>query len=272
MLIVSSPDGAARMARKYGDAAGYDRYMGGWSAVLSPPFLDFAAPGEPIDALDIGCGTGNLLAAIRERHPAALLTGIDPSESLLARARSRLELTGVEMVVGGVEVLPFADGRFAQTLSMLVLQEFTDRPRALAEMRRVTRAGGVVAACQWDFARMPVIDTLMTAITAVDEEAGMRVNRTSPPVFVDEGELDHWWKVAGFHEVVASRISVRRRFDSFDKLWQPLLAGSTPSTLTLASMTETDRAAVRTIMDDTLAPVSGPIDITAEALVVRGRA
>jgi SAM-dependent methyltransferase len=260
------------MAGKYGDAAGYDRYMGGWSAALSPSFLDFAEVADPVDALDIGCGTGNLLAAIRARYPQAALTGVDPSETLLARARERRDLAGVTLAAGGVEALPFADRRFAQTLSMLVLQEFTDRPRALAEMKRVTRAGGVVAACQWDFARMPVIDTLMTAITAVDEEAGMRVHRTSPPVFVDEAELDHWWQIAGFRSVVASRVGVTRRFGSFEELWQPLLAGSTPSTLTLASMAEPDREAVRAIMEDTLAPASGPIDITAEALVVRGRA
>lgn len=260
------------MSAKYGDATGYDRYMGGWSAALSPRFIAFAGVMEPVEALDVGCGTGNLLVALRAKFPAARLTGIDPSEALLSRARERPELAGVSLETDGVEVLPFADGRFTHTLSMLVLQEFVDRPRALAEMRRVTRTGGLVAACQWDFARMPVIDTLMAAIAAVDGEASERIHRMSPRVFEDEAELEACWVAAGLHDVAASRIAVSRRFESFDVLWQSLFGGSTPSTLTLASFSTPQQHDVYERMRSALAPAGDPVDITAEALVVKGTA
>src|ERR1700732_3442053 len=61
--------------RTYGDADGYDAYMGGWSVLLAPSFLHFALPWPPAALLDIGCGTGNLLAAARRAFPRAALVG-----------------------------------------------------------------------------------------------------------------------------------------------------------------------------------------------------
>ena len=78
--------------RKYGDADGYDSYMGSWSAALSPPFIRFAGIFEAAHVLDIGCGTGNLLCSLATDFPRAKLVGIDPSTSLLEKARGRPEL------------------------------------------------------------------------------------------------------------------------------------------------------------------------------------
>ncbi len=75
-------------AAGYSDAAGYDSYMGGWSVALAPPFLRFALRQAPRSLLDVGTGTGNLLAAAAASFPQAQLSGIDPSSALLGRARS----------------------------------------------------------------------------------------------------------------------------------------------------------------------------------------
>ena len=96
----------------YGNAEGYDAYMGSWSTALAPLFLDFATLGGSGPVLDIGCGTGNLLVALRSRYPDAPLVGIDPSAALLATARHRDSLQGVELVAGDAELLPFKDGGF----------------------------------------------------------------------------------------------------------------------------------------------------------------
>jgi SAM-dependent methyltransferase len=174
---------------------------------------------------------------------------------------------------GAVEALPFPDSRFTHTLSLLVLQEFSDRARALAEMRRVTQPGGIVAACQWHFARMPIIDFLVEAITHTNPEAGLRIGANSPRVFADADELVEWWRRAGFKDVVTGRISVTRRFERFEDIWQPLLRGATPSTLTLASLPEVEQSAVREKMLSRFTPdASGAFVIAPEALVVRGRA
>jgi SAM-dependent methyltransferase len=95
----------------YGDAAGYDAYMGRWSAALARPFLDFAALANPAAALDIGCGTGNLLAALRSAYPPARLVGIDPSRSLLEAAQRRRDLPGVAFFDAAADKLPFRGRR-----------------------------------------------------------------------------------------------------------------------------------------------------------------
>jgi SAM-dependent methyltransferase len=253
--------------RTYGDADGSDAYMGGWSTLLAPLFLRFALTLPPADLLDIGCGTGNLLAAARQSFPQANLSGIDPSDALLPRARSRPEFAGATLVTGVAEALPFGDRAFDAALSLLVLQEFPDPQRALAEMRRVARSGGVVAACQWDFARMPVIATLVDALVEVAPAAALSLRRSR--VLVDETEHAQAWRQAGLTDVVVTRIPVKRTFAAFDGLWRPLLTGPTPSTMTLAALPPPERNAVRAIMQERLA-TSEPFAITAEALAVRG--
>ncbi len=259
--------------RKYGDAEGYDAYMGGWSAALAPPFLTYAEVTPEAAVLDVGCGTGNLLAAIKARYPGAKLAGVDPSTALLAKARRRPELADARLEEGMVEALPFPDVSFDHTLSLLVLQEFADRGCALSEMRRVTRRGGIVAGCQWDFAGMPVIDLLVEAITEINPAAGQRIGANSPRVFDDEAELVDWWTRMGFEDIDAGRIAVARDFPDFDFIWRTLLNGQTPSTLTLASLPPAEQQAVHERMARHF-PVGteGRLEITAEALVVKGRA
>ncbi len=244
------------------------------TGTAAPKLVKFSGVKAGATVLDVGCGTGNLLAEVAARHPGVRFVGIDPSEALLRKARARADLSGARLLAGGVESMPFADGGFSHTLSMLVLQEFTDRERAIAEMRRVTGAGGIIAACQWDFAKMPVIDALVEAITEVDPVGGARLDRRSSPVFNDEGELVESWVRGGLADVTAGRIMVERTFAGFDRVWLPLLAGSTPSTLALAALSAAPQARVRTLMMRRfgVVDVGAAMTLRAEALVVRGTA
>ena len=261
------------MPRKYGDAAGYDSYMGRWSTALAPRFLDFAALRQPASLLDIGCGTGNLLMAAAGHFPDARLVGIDPSAALLRKARGRVELAGADLLEGAAERLPFADANFDGCLSLLVLQEFVDRFATLREQLRVTRPGGVVAACQWDFARMPVIAALVDAISTIDSDMGERLATRSPDLISSEAELAAAWSGAGFREVATSRVEVIHQYRDFDELWISLLGGSTPSTLMLSALLADDRETVRQRMQSRfhVADPTSVLEVVAEALVVRGR-
>ena len=264
----------ATIAKTYGDAAGYDSYMGPWSSALAPLFLEFAGLQQPALLLDVGCGTGNLLAAAAALFPEARLAGIDPSAALLRKARTRAELASARLVEGTAEKLPFADAAFDGCLSLLVLQEFADRCGPLCEMRRVTRQRGIVAACQWDFARMPVIATLVDAIAAIDPCQGERLTAKFPALIRDEAEFASAWTNTGFEEVSAARISVVRHYQDFEDLWKSLLGGSTPSTLVLSALPADKRKKVRQRMQSRFHVSSQfpELEIMAEALVVRGRA
>jgi SAM-dependent methyltransferase len=247
--------------------------MGGWSSALSPPFIAFAGTPDGAEVLDVGCGTGSLLAALSQLLPAARLSGIDPSPSLLGKARLRIDLPGVALVAGTAEHIPFADRSFDHTLSMLVLQEFPDPAAALREMRRVTRPGGWVAGCQWDFERMPIIAANMAGISRVAPEVGHAILTGFPHLFGSEDELVEAWMASGFTDVVAARITVTRNFATWDDIWRPLLEGTTPSTLALASLPRVKQHAVRELIRERLGPrPDGSFSVTAEAMAVRGRA
>ncbi len=92
--------------------------------------------------LDVGCGTGKLLAALVERAHARAW-GVDASEEMLRVARSALP-PGVGLRQGRAEELPFRDGWF-ERLTMSLVVHLVDRPRAFAEARRVIGADGRLA-------------------------------------------------------------------------------------------------------------------------------
>jgi ubiquinone/menaquinone biosynthesis C-methylase UbiE len=101
-------------------------------------------------ALGVGCGPGALTAALVERLGTASVCGADPSEPFAEACRARLP--GVEVVVAAAETLPFGDCRFDAVLSQLVVNFMGDAEAGVREMARVTRPGGVVASCLWDYA------------------------------------------------------------------------------------------------------------------------
>jgi ubiquinone/menaquinone biosynthesis C-methylase UbiE len=90
--------------------------------------------------LDAGCGTGGFLAALRERWPDLKLFGVEWAGIAAARAMAK---SGVAIVRGSVNALPFADSSFAAAVSADVLCHMAVQPQAaLAELRRVLRPGG----------------------------------------------------------------------------------------------------------------------------------
>jgi demethylmenaquinone methyltransferase/2-methoxy-6-polyprenyl-1,4-benzoquinol methylase len=99
-------------------------------------------------ALDACCGTGDLALALAKRYPFGRVTGLDFSEAMLARARTKAARAGfqsvVDFVAGDLLALPFADDSFAAVTVGYGVRNVPDLPRAFAEMARVTRSGGRV--------------------------------------------------------------------------------------------------------------------------------
>lgn len=106
--------------------------------VLDPVMLPLALAGAPCSALDVGCGEGRFCRMLQAHGVAT--TGIDPTRSLVARARA-LDARGAYIEASG-ERLPFADASFELVVSYLSLIDMPDFEAAIAEMARVLTPGG----------------------------------------------------------------------------------------------------------------------------------
>src|SRR5262249_15925670 len=133
------------------DGAAYERFLGRRSRGLAERLLDFAAFGNDGALLDVGCGTGSLASTIAARWPQRRIVGVDFSEAFLAFARSRELGEAVVFEHGDATALSYANGTFAGAATQLVLNFITGCDSAVAELRRVTRRDGIVAAAVMDF-------------------------------------------------------------------------------------------------------------------------
>ncbi len=104
---------------------------------------------RPDAVLDAGSGSGNALAALAGRYPAARIVALDLALAMLERGRQRvpwwkrLARSGPMAACGDLESLPFADGAFGLVWSNLALQWMNDLPAAFGEMHRVLAPGGL---------------------------------------------------------------------------------------------------------------------------------
>lgn len=120
-------------------------------------------PIRPCDrVLDIGCGTGALLQALRQRYPQLELTGIDTSAEMLAVAATKLG-HGVRLCLASAQQLPACDDAFDVVICTSALHYFRDPIHALAEMRRAVRSQGLVAITDWcgDFWTCRLLDLFL---------------------------------------------------------------------------------------------------------------
>jgi demethylmenaquinone methyltransferase/2-methoxy-6-polyprenyl-1,4-benzoquinol methylase len=111
-----------------------------------------AVAGAPAGlALDLATGTGDLALAVRAAAPGRVVVGADFSEAMLQHARAKLAARGargIPLLAADALALPFGDATFACVTSAFLLRNLADLPAGLAEMRRVTAPGGLVAALE----------------------------------------------------------------------------------------------------------------------------
>ncbi|MFL6078686.1 MAG: class I SAM-dependent methyltransferase [Ornithinibacter sp.] len=253
----------------FGDAKAYERFMGRWSVQLAPRFLDEVGMPEPRRVLDLGCGTGNLTRAVAERWPRCEVVGVDPSAPFVDAARERAASfrRRVRFELGDADDLPLEDDSVDAALALLVLTFVPDADRAVAQLRRVTRPGGVLAAAVWDYgARMQMLRTLWDAAARLDPTVVGQDESTMP--LGRPGGLMDLWQRAGLRDVDGSRVTVSTHFEDFDDYWEPFLKGQGPAGVYVAGLSDAGRAALRDEVASTVG--SGPFELSATAWWVRG--
>lgn len=127
-------------------AAYYDRYRAMTPAALRfwlKRLISFGhiAPGMPV--LDLGCGTGRFAIPMRQQVGARVYA-LDRSPEMIKQALGKEGGPDVWWTAGDAYALPYADNAFACVLMILVMHHLEDRPKALAEVLRVLRPGGLL--------------------------------------------------------------------------------------------------------------------------------
>jgi ubiquinone/menaquinone biosynthesis C-methylase UbiE len=96
--------------------------------------------------LDVGCGTGFVTEAMVERFGTRHVTGVDPSEGMLARFREKLAgRVDATLIVAGVHDMDVPNAAFDAVVSGMAFHWFPDQPAAIRAMARRVRAGGILA-------------------------------------------------------------------------------------------------------------------------------
>lgn len=226
-------------------ADGYERLMGRWSRVLAVPFIDFAGVADGERVLDVGCGTGSLTFALPKAADIGAVIGIDYSPVFVEEAQRRNADRRISIQQGDACALPFPDGSFDRALSLLVLHFVPEAGKAVAEMRRVVRPGGVVAAAVWDhLGGLPVMRMMLDTAAVLDENADrLRAHYCFQPM-MRPGEMKAVFIENGLADVKETSLLIRMDYESFDDYWEPIAAGEGPLGRYVASLDAATRARV----------------------------
>lgn len=204
-------------------AEAYGRFMGRFSEPLAAQFVPAAGIVPGLRVLDVGSGPGALTQALLEVVGADRVAAADPMPVFVEALRARWPR--VEAAVSGAEHLPYDDATFDAALANLVVPFMADPVAGLAEMGRVTRTGGVVAATVWQHASgtsplSPFWDAVRTIDPAGADES------LAPGV--REGDLARLFAEAGLTASVDA-LTVDVAFASFDDWWEPFTFGVGPA-------------------------------------------
>ncbi len=254
----------ARTFATSGDA--YDSYMGRYSRPLAVAFATFAGVEAGDRVLDVGCGPGALTGELVGRVGAAGVAACDPSPPFVVDCARRNP--GVDVRPGAAEALPFEDEGFDVALAQLVLHFVSEPSRAAAEMTRVIRPGGTVAAAVWDFGKeMEMLRAFWDAALAIDPDAPdeHRVLRFGRP-----GEISQWLAEAGLDGVEETELTVSSTYAGFDELWDGFLTGIGPAGSYCVNLAPDRRDALREELDRRLGSPRAAFTLEAVARAARG--
>jgi len=176
------------------------------------------ASGDSPRILDVGCGTGDLSIAFSR---LGRVTGCDFCQPMLRIGIEKSARTPsahpLELLSGDALALPFRNGSFDVVVSAFVLRNLADLDRGLAEMRRVLKPGGILAALEFAIPKVPVIGALYRLYfsrvlpllgRAISGDSGAyRYLPDSVGAFPPPESLSQIIRDAGFEEVSYRRLS-----------------------------------------------------------------
>jgi len=255
----------------WASGAAYNPYVGRWSRLVAREFLAWLAVPQGAHWLDVGCGTGALSQTILDVASPREITGIDPSEEYITFARQQVQDSRVRFRLGDAQALPEDSASYDAVVAGLVLNFVPQPSHAVAEMQRVVRVGGTVAAYVWDYAgQMQLMRYFWDAAVALDPAASNLDEGQRFPICQPELLLQ-LFRAEGLREVEGRLIDIPTFFRDFDDFWSPFLGGQGPAPGYTMSLSEERRIALRERIRARL-PIAadGSIHLIARSWAIRG--
>ena len=225
------------------NATGYEQLMGRWSQKLAPLFIDFVGVADGEKILDVGCGTGSLTFALARTAELDEIAAIDYSPVFVEEAIRRNTDPRIKVRQADACALPFESRTFDRALALLVLHFVPEAGKAVAEMRRVVRPGGVVAAAVWDhLGGMPGMRMMIDTVAALSEGGRQLRARYCFQPMMQPGELKRTFVDQGLLDITEMQLMIRMDYQCFDDYWAPIAAGEGPLGKHVAALDTVERA------------------------------
>ena len=246
----------------------YEPYIGRWSRLVAPRFLEWLAVPPRRRWLDVGCGTGALTTAVLDACAPSEVLGVDPSNGYADWAAAHVKDRRARFEVTDATHLPV---NVADVVVSGLVLNFVPDPIAALDAMRAAAPTGVIAAYVWDYAgRMELIRHFWDAAVALNPAAGDLDEGLRFPI-CHPHRLTGLWHDAGLEDVTVYAIEVPTVFRDFDDYWTPFLGGQGPAPGYAMSLDESRRSELRERIGARLPiEVDGSINLVARAWAVRG--
>jgi SAM-dependent methyltransferase len=223
--------------------AGYDQLMGRWSRKLAIPFINFAGVANGDRVLDVGCGTGSLTFTLPQVAEVSEVAAIDYSPVFVEEARERNKDPRITITQGDACAIPFPDDRFDRALALLVLHFVPQAGKAITEMCRVVRPGGMIAAAVWDhYGGMSNMRMAWDTLAMLDEEARRLRGLYCFQPMMRPDEMRMAFVGAGLDDVDETSLLIRMEYQDFEDFWKPIASGEGPLGKYVAALEPARRA------------------------------
>ncbi|WP_135457504.1 class I SAM-dependent methyltransferase [Mycobacterium sp. DL99] len=237
----------------------YTRFMGRYAEPLAKAFVSFSRVGAGDKVLDVGCGPGALTAQLLS--VGAQVAAIDPSPPFVDAIRARFP--DIDARRGTAEELPYDAATFDAALAQLVVHFMTDPVVGIGQMARVTRRGGVIAACVWD-GPTGALAPFWEVVHLIDPDAEDEALLAG----AHRGHLTEMFEAAGLRDVDERPLAVDVVHPTFEEWWEPYTFGVGPAGDYFQGLDDAGRARLESVARGHLG--AGPFTVAATAWAARG--
>jgi ubiquinone/menaquinone biosynthesis C-methylase UbiE len=253
----------------FSDGKTYERMMGRWSKLAGRIFLDWLDPPKNLNWIEVGCGNGAFTEELIARGAPRAVSAVDPSPGQLDFARTRLAAKLAQFSLGDALALPFPDRSFDAAAMALVITFVPDAAKAIAEMARVVKPGGLVATYMWD--------TQGGGVPLAPIEAALKFLGKSAPVrpsgaASQRDTMQALWQATGLQSIETRVIRIPIAYSSFDDFCESNIVPIGPAGQLISTMSPGEVEQLKARLREQL-PIGpdGRIAYEAFANAVKGR-